>query len=84
MQNPLSPIWLSKNIYVKIYRTIILLVFFTDVKLGLLHWMRVFENRVLRKILGPNREEVTGEWRRLHNELFLTKSNQEELDGRST
>jgi hypothetical protein len=28
----------------------------------------VFENRVLRKISGPNRDEVTGEWRRLHNE----------------
>jgi hypothetical protein len=29
---------------------------------------RVFENRVLRKIFGPKRDEVTGEWRRLHNE----------------
>jgi hypothetical protein len=28
----------------------------------------VFENRVLRRIFGPKREEVTGEWRRLHNE----------------
>jgi hypothetical protein len=28
----------------------------------------VFENRVLRRILGPNRNEVTGEWRKLHNE----------------
>jgi len=28
----------------------------------------VFENRVLRKIVGPKRDEVTGEWRRLHNE----------------
>jgi hypothetical protein len=28
----------------------------------------VLENRVLRRILGPKREEVTGEWRRLHNE----------------
>jgi len=28
----------------------------------------VFENRVLRKIFGPRRDEVTGEWRRLHNE----------------
>jgi hypothetical protein len=27
----------------------------------------VFENRVLRRIFGPKREEVTGEWRRLHN-----------------
>jgi len=29
---------------------------------------RVFENRVLRRILGPKREEVTGEWRKLHKE----------------
>ena len=29
---------------------------------------RVFENRVVRKIFGPRRDEVTGEWRRLHNE----------------
>jgi hypothetical protein len=29
---------------------------------------RVFENRVLRRIFGPKRDEVTGEWRRLHNE----------------
>jgi hypothetical protein len=27
----------------------------------------VFENRVLRRIFGPNRDEVTGEWRKLHN-----------------
>ena len=30
--------------------------------------LRVFENRVLRKVLGPKRDEVTGEWRKLHNE----------------
>ena len=30
--------------------------------------LRVFENKVLRRIFGPRREEVTGEWRRLHNE----------------
>jgi hypothetical protein len=32
------------------------------------HRLRVFENRVLRKICGPKKEEVTGGWRRLHNE----------------
>jgi hypothetical protein len=33
--------------------------------------LRVFENRVLRKLFGPKRDEVTGEWRRLHNkELY--------------
>jgi hypothetical protein len=30
--------------------------------------VRLFENRVLRRILGPKRDEVTGEWRKLHNE----------------
>ena len=30
--------------------------------------MRVFENRVLRRIVGPKRDEVTGEWRKLRNE----------------
>jgi hypothetical protein len=44
-----------------------------DVKLGVLtlreeHRLRVFENRVLRRIFGQKRDEVTGEWRKLHNE----------------
>jgi hypothetical protein len=30
--------------------------------------LKVFENRVLRRIFGPKRYEVTGEWRKLHNE----------------
>ena len=35
------------------------------------HRLRVFDNRVLRKIFGPKRDEVTGEWRRLHTkELY--------------
>jgi hypothetical protein len=43
------------------------------VKLGLSHCgrnlrLRVFENRVLRRIFGPKRDGVTGEWRRLHDE----------------
>jgi hypothetical protein len=32
------------------------------------HRLRVFENRVLRRIFGPKKDEVTGEWRKLHNE----------------
>jgi hypothetical protein len=36
--------------------------------LGEEYRLRVFENRVLRGILGPKRDGVTGEWRRLHNE----------------
>ena len=44
-----------------------------SVKLGLLHWgeqhtLKVFENRVLRKVFRPKVDEVTGTWRRLHNE----------------
>ena len=42
--------------------------------------MRVFENRVLWRIFGPKGDEVTGEWRKLHNEELkdLYSSNQEE------
>jgi hypothetical protein len=32
------------------------------------HTLRLFENRVLRRIFGPKRDEVTGSWRKLHNE----------------
>jgi hypothetical protein len=39
--------------------------------------LRVFENRVLRKIFGPKRDEVIGEWRKLHNEeLHILYSSQ--------
>jgi hypothetical protein len=34
------------------------------------HRLRVFENRALRRIFGPRRDEVTGDWRKLHNEEF--------------
>jgi hypothetical protein len=34
------------------------------------HRLRVFENRVLRRIFGPKRDEVTGDWRKLHNGEF--------------
>jgi hypothetical protein len=47
--------------------------FYMGVKLGLVtlkeeHRLEVFENRVLRGIVGPKREDVLGCWRRLHNE----------------
>ena len=32
------------------------------------HWLMVFENRVLRRIFGPKRDEITSEWRKLPNE----------------
>jgi hypothetical protein len=34
------------------------------------HKLKVFENRVLRRIFKPKRDEVTGEWRKQHNEKF--------------
>ena len=74
VQNLLSSSLLSKNLKIKIYnRTIILPV----VLYGCETWsltlreerkLRVFENMVLRRIFVPRRDEVTGEWRRLHNE----------------
>jgi len=73
VQNLLSPRLLSKNLNSKIYRTIILPVVFYGCETGSLtlreeRKLRVFENMVLRRIFGPTRDEVTGEWRRLHNE----------------
>jgi hypothetical protein len=35
------------------------------------HRLRVSENRVLRRVFGPRRDEVTGKWRGLHNEEFM-------------
>jgi hypothetical protein len=63
----------AKNTKIRVYKTIILPV----VLYGCENWsltlkegqrLRVFENRVLRRIFGPKRDEVTGGWRRLHNE----------------
>jgi hypothetical protein len=34
------------------------------------HRLRVFVNRVLRRIFGPKKDEVTGEWRKLHSEVI--------------
>jgi len=33
--------------------------------------LRVFENRVLRRVFGPKKDEITGEWRKLHNESLM-------------
>ena len=73
MQNLLSSSLLSKNLKTKICRTIILPV----VLYGCETWslslkeecrLRVFENRVLRRIFGHRRDEVTGEWRKPYDE----------------
>jgi hypothetical protein len=72
VQNILYSRLLSKNINIRIYKTIILPVVLYGCKTWSLtlreeHGLRVFENRVLRRIFGPKRDEVTGEWRKLHN-----------------
>jgi hypothetical protein len=64
---------ISKNLKIKIYRIIILPVVLYRCKTWSLtlreeRRLREFENRVLRKVFGPKRDEVTGEWRKLHNE----------------
>jgi len=58
---------LSKNLKIKIYRTIILPVILYGCETWLLILreecrLRVVENRVLRRIFGPKRDKVTGEW----------------------
>jgi hypothetical protein len=63
---------LSRKLKVKIHKTIILPVVLYGCETWSLtlrekHRLRVFENRVLRRIFGPTRDEVTGEWRKLHN-----------------
>ena len=73
MQILLSSSLLSKNLKIKIYRTIILPVVLYGCETWSLtlrdeHRLRVFENRVLRRIFGPRRDGVTGEWRKLHSE----------------
>ena len=73
VQNILSSSLLSKNLKIKICRTIIL----PFVSYGCETWslilreerrLRVFDERVFRRILGPKRDEVIREWRKLHNE----------------
>jgi hypothetical protein len=72
VQNVLSSSLLSKSNKFKIYRIIILLV----ISYGCENWsltlreehrLRVIENSVLRRIFGPKRDELTGEWRKVHN-----------------
>ena len=66
MQNPLPSRLLSKNLKIKIYRTIFLPVVLYGCEIWSLtlrkeRKLRVFENMVLRRIFGPRRDEVTGE-----------------------
>jgi len=64
---------LAKSKKIEIYRTIILPVVVYGCKIWSLTLreecrLRMFENRVLRRIFGPKRDKLTGEWRKLHNE----------------
>ena len=68
VQTLLSSRLLSKNLKIKIYKTIILTVVLTwSLRLRDESRLRVFENRILRLIHKPKRDD-NGEWRRLHNE----------------
>jgi hypothetical protein len=73
VQSLLSSRLLSRDVKVNIYKTIILPVVLYGCEtwyptLSDEHILRVFENRVPRRIFGPKRDEVIGEWRKLHNE----------------
>jgi len=75
VQNLLPSSLLSKNLKIKIYRTIILPIVLYGCETWSLtlreeHRLKVFENRVLRRVFGPRRNEVTGEWRKLHNDYL--------------
>jgi hypothetical protein len=72
VQSLLSSCLLSRNVKVKMYKTIILPAVLCgcetwSVTLREEHRLRVFENRVLRRKFGARRDEVTGEWRKIHN-----------------
>jgi hypothetical protein len=72
VQNILCSSLISKNIKIKIYRTIILPVVLNwcetwSLILREVRRLRAFENSLLRRIFGPKRDDVTGEWRKLHN-----------------
>ena len=71
MQNVLSSSLLPKNLKIKIYRIIILLLFLCGCETSSLtlreeRRLTVFENRVLR-IFGSKRDEVTGQWKEMHD-----------------
>jgi hypothetical protein len=73
VQNLLSFSFLFKNVEIKTYRTIIFPVVLYECGIWSLileeeRRLMVFENKVLRRIFGPKRNDVIGEWRRLHNE----------------
>jgi hypothetical protein len=73
VQSLMSSRLLSKSLKIRIYKTKILPVVLYgretwSLTLGDEHRLRVIENRVRMRLFGPNRDEMTGEWRKLHNE----------------
>jgi hypothetical protein len=72
VQNLLSSRLLSKNVKVRIHKTIVLPGILYGCETWSLtvreeHKLKVFENRVLRRIFGPKKDGVTGGWMKLHN-----------------
>jgi hypothetical protein len=68
IHNLLSSGLLSKNIKIRIYKTIILPVVLHGCETWSLTLREEHRLRVLRRVFGPKRDEVTGGWRKLHNE----------------
>jgi hypothetical protein len=77
VQDILSSHLLSKNIRIRIYKTLVLSVVLYGCETWHLtlrekHRLKVFENRVLRRIFEPKRDEGIGGWKKPHNEGFIT------------
>ena len=77
MQNLFSSSLISKNLKVKVYRTINFPVVLYGCETWLLtlreeRRLRMCENRVLRRIFGPKRDEVAGEWRKVRSLMICT------------
>ena len=75
LEKILSSHLLSKKLTINTYKTIILPVVLYGYETWSLtlreeHRLRVFENKVLRKIFGAKEDEITGEWRKLHNTVL--------------
>jgi hypothetical protein len=84
----LSSHLLSENIKVKIYETIILPFVLCGCETWSLtlkeeHRLRVFKNRIIIRIFGPKRDEVTGEWRKFHMSSFMFCTHPQIFLGRS-
>jgi hypothetical protein len=67
------PVCYQKNVKIKLYKTIVLPVVFYEYETWFLllsqeHRLRMFENWMLRRMLGPKRDEVTARWKEIHNE----------------